>query len=89
VNGEQDTETVVRIAGDPSDAEWNTLLGGFVASENFVNAESIRLQFVSCDDVISVLFYVIHFRSRSLHLIFTLLNCGDLFQTAFLLWWTK
>ena len=48
IKGEQDTDTVARIAGEPSDTEWNTLLCGFVANENFVSAEKIRLQFVSC-----------------------------------------
>lgn len=47
VNGDQDTDTVARIAGDPTDKDWNTLLGGFEANEDFANAKSIRLQFVS------------------------------------------
>lgn len=47
VKGEKGTDTVARIAGDSSDTAWNTLLGGFRASHDFVNAESIRLQFVS------------------------------------------
>jgi hypothetical protein len=58
VKGEQDTDTVARITGEPSSTEWNTLLGGFVANDDFVNAESIRLQFVSCHDLSIFIHYM-------------------------------
>lgn len=47
VNGNHDVDTVASLAGDSSDTEWNTLLGGFEAKDDFVNAESIRVQFRS------------------------------------------
>lgn len=50
-DGEEVTHPAAGLAGNPSDTEWNSLLGGFEASEQFANAESIRLKFVRLYDV--------------------------------------
>ena len=45
--GGRSMQTVAPILGEPKSKSWNILLGGFVAGESHVGAESIKLLFVS------------------------------------------
>ena len=86
--GEQDTDTVARIAGNPSDSDWNSLLGGFHVTEELANAESIRLQFVSLCATIIFAMCTLFVMPSCVLLSSTLVNRRGLFRMDIISSWT-